>query len=102
MNLLSEAPIDPNESPSKDKTFMFTDLVGFGKIIDKLNLQKLNTTMTYCIISAILILSFFGAMYKFRSNLNDFPNLWDMRLACISSIVIIIYGLFDYRKKRRT
>lgn len=79
------------------------DIFGFGKIIDKLPLQKLTAMMTYCILIVIIVFTAMGAMYLNKEKPEDFPVAWDMRAACLLCAILLFWGMFNqlYKKSSR-
>ena len=65
---MSETPLGNNTPPDKSKQFVFSDVLGLGKLTEKLNLSKLNMRMTYCMAGSIIFLSVMGGLYLWKKS----------------------------------
>ncbi|SDN24869.1 hypothetical protein SAMN04487897_102274 [Paenibacillus sp. yr247] len=95
---------DPKEdnSPQKksNESGRWSDVLGFGKMIDKLPLYKLSARMAYCMFFDLLLLIFVLVLRASGTQMNDFPNAWDLRFIVITTIVVFFVGLCDVMKGR--
>lgn len=77
------------------------DVLGFGKMMDKLPLHKLTARMAYCMYFDLLLLFFVLVLRASDTKVNDFPNAWDFRFIVITSVVVFFVGLSDLWKNRK-
>lgn len=89
------------EKDSENKTTVNTDIFGFGKMYEKIPLQKINALMAFALAAVLIIFTFFGVLFLRRSNHNDFPTDWDMRAITAVAIIIIAVCIINYIKKNK-
>ncbi|MNI00359.1 hypothetical protein D3C73_531570 [compost metagenome] len=90
----------PPEPPSKANLNHFSsDWFGFGKMFEKLPLQKLSARMAYCMGFDLILLVFILILRVTGQQLLDFPNAWDFRFIVFTSIVVFFVGISDMFKK---
>lgn len=94
-------PEKNTENNPKTSNFSFTDVLGFGKIIEKIPLQKINALMSLGLTFVIVLYSFIGYLYLNKKNINGFPNDWDMRVFTVAGIIIIAVCIHNYIKKNK-
>ncbi|OCT10692.1 hypothetical protein A8709_22920 [Paenibacillus pectinilyticus] len=96
---------EPDKTNSPQKTTdsgKWNDLFGFGKMMDKLPLNKLSARMAYCMFFDLVLLFFTLILRVTNTTMNEFPNAWDFRLIVLTTIVVFFVGLCDligFRKK---
>ncbi|OAS21879.1 hypothetical protein [Paenibacillus oryzisoli] len=93
--------IDNTPQKSKSESGKWSDLFGFGKMMDKLPLHKLSARMAYCMFFDLLLLFFVLILRATDTKMNDFPNAWDFRLIVLTTIVVFFVGLCDMMKMKK-
>lgn len=100
---IAEQKLDKANPPQETKSDSgkWSDLFGFGKIMDKLPLYKLSARMAYCMFFDLVLLFFVLILRATGTKVNDFPNAWDVRIIVFVTIVIFFVGICDLivRKK---
>jgi hypothetical protein len=86
---------DDTPLKSKSENGKWSDLFGFGKMMDKLPLHKLSARMAYCMFFDLVLLFFCLILRATGTKLNDFPNAWDFRLIVLTTIIVFFVGLCD-------
>ncbi|KRE83818.1 hypothetical protein ASG89_11920 [Paenibacillus sp. Soil766] len=92
---------DNTPQKSKSETGKWSDLFGFGKMMDKLPLHKLSARMAYCMFFDLVLLFFVLILRATDTTMNEFPNAWDFRLIVLTTIVIFFVGLCDLMKFKK-
>ncbi|MDR6553091.1 hypothetical protein [Paenibacillus qinlingensis] len=92
---------DHTPQKTKSESGKWSDLFGFGKMMDKLPLHKLSARMAYCMFFDLVLLFFILILRVTDTKVNEFPNAWDFRLIVLTTIVVFFVGLCDLMKFRK-
>ncbi|TXK85623.1 hypothetical protein [Paenibacillus sp. N3.4] len=92
---------EEDKSPQKKPNEKWSDIFGFGKMMDKLPLYKLSARMAYCMFFDLVLLLFVLVLRVSDTQVNDFPNPWDFRFIVMTTIVVFFVGLCEVWKDRK-
>ncbi|WP_310185020.1 hypothetical protein [Bacillus sp. 3255] len=70
-------------------------------MMDKLPLHKLSARMAYCMFFNLLLLMFVLILRLSGTQVNEFPNAWDVRFIVVTTIIVFLIGLSDLVKIRK-
>ncbi|GFZ81629.1 hypothetical protein GCM10008018_29140 [Paenibacillus marchantiophytorum] len=93
--------VDPSSQKKSNESSRWSDIFGFGKLLDKLPLHKLSARMAYCMFFDLVILLFVLVLRSSGTQMNDFPNAWDLRFIMLTTVLIFLVGLCDVWKFKR-
>lgn len=91
----------PPEQDPNNKIFSATDIFGFGKIVEKIPLQKINALMAFCLTGVIIFLSAAIYLYLNKEPSAEFPTDWDMRILFIICFIIVFIAIINYIKGKK-
>lgn len=97
---ISDRQEDNSPQKKSNEPGRWSDVFGFGKMLDKLPLHKLSARMAYCMFFDLVLLLFVLVLRASGTKVNDFPNAWDIRFIVITTIVVFFVGLCDIWKDR--
>ncbi|NQX70452.1 hypothetical protein HQN90_30360 [Paenibacillus alba] len=98
---INDRPEDNSPQNKSKESSRWSDILGFGKMMDKLPLYKLSARMAYCMFFDLVLLLFVLVLRASGTQMNDFPNAWDFRFIVITTILVFWVGLSDVWKGKK-
>lgn len=88
------------EKAPENKTTVNTDIFGFGKMYEKIPLQKINALMAFALAFVLILFTFYGVLFIRKTKADEFPTTWDMRGISAVAIIIVFICIFNYVRKK--
>lgn len=84
---------NPPSAPNPKQPFNITDLLGIGKVWEKLPFDKLTKKQAYCFGTSVVLLVIVAFFVFSGKTINGFPTAWDLRVFSAAAIIIIWRGI---------